>query len=344
MQTMNRSDHHMEGLRLPYLEGLLSPEEKADFEDHIHDCPVCRAKLAEMNHWASTLAANAQAMCPEPWELFDYVTTGKDALGIVSSHLDKCPSCSEVADSFRTHADREGVPGHLWEKMRGTAGEPPAERRTAPLSDRLIELLDRLWFFCRPVVLVPAAVAATVLLLIVFYPTHPATRLVALSSVTWTPESSTLNIMGDSPPESLPADAKKKRLAVVILLTNFKQPPDQNRIDSFYRSIEPPINIRDRYDLVSPAVFDHAIGRDPARPVDDQSIVAGMRSKLEVSEVLLVEIVQSGKSFSIEARLRNTGTGSITKETDTRNLTEGELIPKLGDVLLDMLNHQSVRQ
>jgi len=190
---------------------------------------------------------------------------------------------------------------------------------------------------------VPAAVALTVLLVVMFYPAHPVTRVVALSPVTWGPEPSVLNLMGERVPEAMPTGAKKKRLAIVILLSNFTHLPEQNRIDTLYRSLEPPIEVRDRYDLISPAVFDHTIGGDPAVGTDDRSIVAALRSRLDVSEVLLVDIKQSGKNIVIEARLRNAVTGGITRQSEVRSVPEGELIPKLEQVVLDVLHQGNAR-
>ena len=99
----------------------------------------------------------------------------------------------------------------------------------------------------RPVALVPLAVAAAVFLIVLLHPFGPAPIKVALSSVTWGPEPSALNIMGGDSSTSLPAETKQERLGVVIFFSNVKQIPDQNHIDSFYRALEPPRSIRDRY-------------------------------------------------------------------------------------------------
>ncbi|MBI4961754.1 MAG: zf-HC2 domain-containing protein [Desulfomonile tiedjei] len=339
---MNKSDH-IDDLRLPYLEGLLSPEERASFEDHVRDCSDCKSKLEETRRWTSLLEKNTQAMCPEPWEIFDQVQMGKDPLGIISSHLNKCHSCNEIAESFRADLHERGVPTTLWARMQGLAGDRSEDRPARSSFLWFTELLDRLQDLFRPVALVPAAVAVALLCVVIFYPTQSIHRTMALSSVAWAPGPSDLRIMGKVPPEGMPTDAQKERLAVVVLLTNFKHPPDQNRIDAFYRSLEPPIDVRERYDVVSPSDLERAVGPDRLKALDDKAIAAEMSSKLGISRLLVLEIVQSGERFGIVARFTDTTTGDIVREEDSRDLTEAQLIPTLERLALSALDHQSAR-
>src|SRR5271157_159548 len=104
------SNHHMDDLRLPYLEGLLSPEEQSNFEAHLRKCRACTSKLEEMSQWVSTFKDNAPEMCPEGWELFDYVRSGKDPSGMMLSHLKTCASCRADAESFRAYTSKQVVP------------------------------------------------------------------------------------------------------------------------------------------------------------------------------------------------------------------------------------------
>ena len=121
-------DDHVDDLRLPYLEGLLSPEEKASFEDHLDQCPACKSKLEEMSRWASVLGENAHEMCPDAWELFDYVRSGKDLRGTISSHVETCHLCSTDVESFRKEISAEAVPEALWKKMQNLSQARVADR------------------------------------------------------------------------------------------------------------------------------------------------------------------------------------------------------------------------
>lgn len=334
------SSGHVDKLGLAYLEGLLSPDEKAEFEEHIHNCSECESKIEETRRWASLLKENPRAMCPELWEIYDQVWKGKQPLGIGSSHVQECAPCHEIAESLKTCRSEQGMPNELWVRMTELSGETLAHRPQPSGPGLLTRALDRLLDLIRPIALVPAAVAIGILFLVIFYPAHPTQRTLALSTVNWSADSSGLGLMGKEPPETTSTQAHKKRLAIVVFLTNFKHLPDQNRIDDFYRSIEPPIDVRARYDVVSPGDLERTIAPEALKSAEDESIAAEMTSKLGISRLLVLEISQSGKGFAIRARLSDTTTGSIFREQGSENLTEAQIIPVLEKMTGSMLEHQ----
>ena len=316
-------DHHVDDLRAPYLENLLSPKERSNFEEHLRQCPACASKLEEMSRWVSVFKDNAREMCPDGWELFDYVRSGKDTRGMISSHLDTCPSCRADAESFRADVSKRAMSADLWRKMKSLPVQQPASRGADGSYQWISDVVDRIMDLLRPVALVPLAVAAAVFLIVLLYPFGPASINVALSSVTWGPDSSALNIMGGDSSTSLPAEAKQERLGVVILFSNVKQIPDQSRIDSFYRALEPPGDVRDRYYIVSPKELGRVAGADLLKAADDKSLIAVMRSKLGISEALIVEIVPRDDKYGIVARLIDTGAGRVIRTWNSGKLTEG---------------------
>ncbi|MGO9117449.1 MAG: anti-sigma factor family protein [Desulfomonilaceae bacterium] len=330
-------DNHVDDLRLPYLEGLLSPEEKANFEDHLDQCPACKSRLKEMSRWTSILRENAREMCPESWELFDYVRTGKDLRGTISSHVETCHLCGTDVESFRKEISEKAVPDALWKKMQTLSGTTVADRPYGTASQWVLEKLGSLVELFRPMVLVPVAVAVTVLLVVLLYPTGPAPMTVALSSVKWGPGPSASNLMGRESHDSLPSEAKKEQLGVVILFSNVKHPPDRNLTDSLYRAIEPPKDVRDRYNVVSPDEISQVAGKDLLNTRDEESLVKVMRSKLKISRAFVIEIVPSGNRYGIVARLINADTGIPTEKWDSSNLTDAELpaaLERAGEALL----------
>jgi hypothetical protein len=339
METMKDQllDDHVDDLRLPYLEGLLSPEEKANFEDHLDQCPACKSKLEEMSRWNSILSENAREMCPDAWELFDYVRSGKDLRGTISSHVETCHLCSTDVESFRKEISAEAVPEALWKKMQNLSRPRVADRPRTTASQWLLEKLGSLMEMFRPTMLVPAAVAVTILLVVFLYPTGPVPTMVALSSVKWGPEPSALNLMGVDKDSILPSEARKELLGVVIRFSNVKQPPDQNLIDSLYRSVEPAKDVRDRYNVVSPDEIRQVAGKDLLNARDEDSLVKVMRSKLKISKAFVIEIVPSGNRYGVVARLINTDTGAASEKWDSWNLTEAELpaaVERAGEALL----------
>ena len=329
--TEQALDHHVDDLRVPYLEGLLSPEERSSFEDHVRQCPSCASKLTEMSRWISAFKDNAAEMCPESWELFDYVRRGDDPRGMMSSHLKTCASCGADAESFKARAAAQVVPADLWRKMTSLSGKQPASRGAERLHQWISDAAGRVMDLLRPAVLVPITVAATVFAIVLLYPTGPAPIKVALSSVNWGPGPSALNIMGTDSQTGLPAGAKRERLGVVILFGKVKQVPDQNRIDSLYRALEPPGSVRDRYQVVSPLELRRAAGADLRKAADDKALIAVMRSKLGISKALMVEIAPKDDRYEILARLIDTGSGHVIRTWNSGKLTKAELVSALED-------------
>ena len=330
-------DQHVDDLRLPYLEGLLSSEERSNFEDHLRQCPTCTSKLEEMSRWVSSFKENAREMCPEEWELFDYVRSGKDPHGMMSSHLDACPLCRADAESFEAVASKQTVPADLWRKMKGLSGAPVVDRSVGASYQWIWEAVDRLMDLFRPAVLAPVAVAVTILIVVFLYPAGPTARMVALSSVKWGPAPSSWTLMSPDRPTSLPDGAKKERLGAVILFSNVKHLPDQNLTDSFYRAIEPAKQIRDQYDVVSPEELRQVAGEELLKASDEKALVEVMRSKMKISKAVVIEIVPSKEKYGIVAHLIDTATGGIIGKQDSWNLTEAQLAPALESATKSLL-------
>ncbi len=332
------SDHHVNDMRLPYMEGLLSPEERTDFESHVQRCPECASKLEEMSQWVSVVKDNARALCPDGWELLDYAQKGKDPRGIISRHLEQCDSCSDDVESFRISAVKQGVPADLWVKMKRLSVGASAVRGTESRLQWVREMLETVVDLFRPAVLVPAAVAVVVLIVALSYHMTPVPRMVALSSVTWGAGTSDLNLMGGDRSATLPADTEKKRLATVLLLTNFKHPLDQDSVDYLYRALEPPSRISERYQIVSPEEFKHVAGQDLLGAADDKALASTMRAKLKIAELLIIELVKEDGRFGIRARLLDTATGSTTRQHDWGKLNQSELVPVMEKATLSLVD------
>lgn len=332
------SDHHVDDMRLPYMEGLLSPEERADFENHVRRCPDCASKLEEMSRWVSVVKDNARALCPDGWELLEYAQTGKDPRGTISRHLKQCDPCSADVESFRTSTVKQGVPADLWAQMKRLSVGASAVRATESRLEWVREMLGMLADLFRPAVLVPAAVAVVVLIVAVSYHMTPVPRMVALSSVTWGTGTSGLDLMGGERSATLPADTEKKRLATVLLLTNFKHPLDQNRVDSLYRALEPPSRVRERYQIVSPEEFKHVAGQDLLGAADDKALAGTMRGKLNIAELVIIELVKEGERFGIRTRLLDTATGTTIGQHDWGNINQADLASAMEKATLSLVD------
>ncbi len=330
---------HLDDFRLPYLEDLLSPEERASFEEHLDQCPACKSKLEEMSRWNSILTENAGEICPDSWELFDYVRVGKDPRGTISSHLETCLLCRPDAETFRKEISEAAVPEALWKRMQSLSGTPVAERPHHTASQWVMEKLATLMDLLQPRMLVPVAVAATVLIVVLLYPTGPAPMRVALSSVNWGAQPSGWDLMGAQTNGISPTGAKKEVLGIVILFSNLKRPPNQDLTDSLYRAIEPPKEVRDSYEVVSPDEIRRAAGEDLLNAPDERSLVKVLLSKAKISKALLIERLPSGNRYGVVARLINAETGVTEEKRDSWNLAEAELPAALEHATEALLHH-----
>ncbi len=316
-------DQHIDELRLAYSENLLSPAERSKFEEHLNKCPDCVKKMADWTNWIDIVKTNKHALCPEGWELFDYVGGAEDASAILASHVDHCESCRDTVEAFRKPARKEGVPDALWDKMTRLHAQSFTEPKSV-VGTWIGALLDQISDFFRLRLVLAGAVAAAILVAVIMYPTGTSGPLLGLSTVSWGPSHS-INLMG--PPNVLvpKAGAKKDRLAIIIYFVNFKSKPEGKRIDSFYRLLAPGKDVLLRYDVVSPSEVKAAFESSGLKGGGKDEVLRVVRDKLSVSQALIMELSQKGDRFSIRAELMNAVSGNVIRERGITDISEADL-------------------
>lgn len=314
---------HIDDLRLAYSENLLSAEERVKFEEHLQKCQDCAKKMTDLTKWMDTVKSNKHAFCPEEWELFDYARCVGGASGILDSHVDNCPSCRKTVEAFRELAHNEGVPEELWQRMTGIHEQP----RTAPLAlvrTWFHSLLDQFSDFLRPRFVFAAAVAAAILVAVLIFPTGTSGPVLGLSSVHWGP-SHPLNLMG-RPERAVPKGApKKERLAIVLYFNDFKSQPDQERIDSFYKMLDPGRDVRLSYDLVSPSDVKEALESAGSKEGGKNEVLRVVRDKLFVTQMLIMEISEKADRFGIKVELMDAKAGTLIRGRELVDIREADL-------------------
>jgi hypothetical protein len=310
--------NHFEDLRLAYLENILSPEEKTAFEQHLSSCSNCNEQLEDLARFNRLLEANRDALCPAEWELFDSACNHEYRNDALTTHLQLCPDCRSIVESFKTCTNTNGMPDKLWNMATHSTPAPVA--RPAQITQGFLQKLRQfISDFLPPAPILTGATAVAIILVIVLYPQLAAKSEVVFSSVAWGTSSSTLMGLPESG-SSLP----KTRLAMIISLGDFKTLPDQSRIDALYRYVEPSVNARLRYDIISPFQIKEAIETSGTK-LNIKQVLPTLKEKLDARDVLVIEIFEKGDRFRIHAYMVSTDSGNIVAEHKITNVQVDDL-------------------
>jgi hypothetical protein len=316
-------NEHIEELRLAYLEGLLPPEERSKFEEHLKQCPDCAKQTEDMFRWIALVKTNKDALCPEEWELFDYACGRRNFTDALASHMGHCPSCRKSVEEFRAPAPKESVSEALWERMT-LLDERPARESSGIRDTRIYRLWEQLANLFSPPLALAGAMAAAILVVVLLYPSGPSGPLLGLSSVAWTPDHAFSNLMGE--PAGHPTDiAGKERLAAVIYFRDFKRKPEGERIDSLYRLLDPGREVRLHYNVVSPSQVKEALERSGMNKGAKDEVLRVLRDKLSVSRALVMELSEEGDRFRIHAWLMDTEVGTVVRESEIPDVRKANL-------------------
>ncbi len=239
----------------------------------------------------SALRENKQAFCLEPWELHDFAQIGEDPDGVISHHVEHCPLCSEDIRTWKSALSEEPMPAELWSQVRKRlpmqAGEQILSVRPK-WSQILWENLVRFW---KGPAMAAGAVAAVLLLVVIFY---------------------------QAPIEPMIPKAKSipQKTALVVLFKDFKVPLPQDQIDSLYEALEPSRELNDRYNIISPAETSEVIKSGKVPSDDESAMIEGLRKNLDVSRVLVVVVFPSADKLAARIEFIDTISG---KTLQTRN-------------------------
>ncbi|MFH1116162.1 MAG: zf-HC2 domain-containing protein [Pseudomonadota bacterium] len=336
MKTLDEelSAKHIRDFRVAYLENLLTPEEMSAVEKHVQICDECRTELESMKQWENMLRTNKDSMCPEPWDLFEYVRSGQDPGGTLGAHVDQCALCRSDAMAFAAEPQQKGVPSDLWEKIAGLSADRVEQARPAGRETYLGRLAASWSSFLR--VAVPAVAAAAILFMVVFH--HSADRsmlpVVGLSPVQWDMKAVGSGDMAPVPKAIVP---KKERLAIVLLFQGFDKTPPPARIDSLYLALKPTEGLLGRYTAVSPLEVKKSMEENRVKGPDREDLCRMLHDKLRVDRVVLLTIDKHGTSFTIEAALTDPADLKTIRRRDVKSVSEAQLAAELKDAALSVL-------
>lgn len=306
------SSEHPDALLLPYVEDMITPREKADVEEHLSTCEQCAVRAEKLREAIAALKQNKQAFCPEPWELHDFAQSGNDPHGDISLHVEHCPLCSEDLRAWEMAQSEEPMPAELWNRLRerlprAALKQMPSERPRWVQTIR--ESLARFW---KAPAMAAGAVAAMMLLVVIFYqaPMEPMVPK----------------------PKSLPDKA-----AFVVFFKDFKDPLPQKQIESLYEALKPSTELNERYNIVSPAETSEVIKSGKVPSHDRSAMIDGLRKNFNVSRALVITVFPSADKLAVRTELIDTISGNTLQTKTAEKVDQSELPVRVRSYAIGML-------
>lgn len=325
------SEERMRDLQLLYLEDMLDPGQKKEFEEHLRTCDDCSRQLEELTQWVNTLKNNKEAFCPELWEVYEQVRGREDSARVIHAHLDQCPSCREDANALKAGTGEKVMPAELWDSFKAQFPEPVAAKPEGLVTQWLSGFMEQLSALFRPPLIAAGAVAAAILVVLILYPGGVAPPVVGLSSVTWKEVDLRSRVMGTPPPVeqrgTVPLD--RERVAILIFFRDFKKPFTQERIDSLYWAVKPTESITDRFDVLPPARIKETLSEKTAEADTRQKLLERLHEKLGVAQVVALTVAPSANGFGIQSERLDARTGEVLRKGISKDASVEDLPSEL---------------
>jgi hypothetical protein len=315
---------HPDGLLLPYLEDMLSPEERLDLERHLRGCERCSSELRELDRITASLRENKPAFCPDSAEIIQFSEGGHDPEGRISRHLKACPTCLALVEACRTESPPETMSPELWARLQerlGTKGgtRVPVLEETSPgFAERF-----RNWF--RVPAFAAGAVAAAILLVVVLYPRDFTVPNMGLSSVTW---------------EGVPKPkAIRDRAVFLMTFKGLAEPLPQKRIDEIYQALKPDMELSERFEVISPSELRAAAksGEVWLDPKQLKETVESLHKKLNASRVAMITLEPSNGKYSVKVELWDAASGASLNQKAESGIPENSLPDKIRGMVFSMM-------
>ncbi|MBI5571366.1 MAG: zf-HC2 domain-containing protein [Desulfomonile tiedjei] len=309
--TPPSSGRHPDDLLLPYLEGRLAPDETTMVEEHLRTCDECRTLKEQLAETVAVLTANREALCPEPWQLYELVNYGQDPDGSVATHLEQCSACKEIARSVTEKLPSDRIPAQVSHALKAHVAQiaTPPSRQEEPRES----LLERLYRRYR----LPAfsvGLAAAILALVILLPS-PAFRSGFLpSSVTW-----------ENVPKPKSFGQGMKRAAMVLFVKDSGRTLPQKEVDALYEALAPTMELYQRFQIVSPAQIADLIAKRRYRNDTVSEMVARLHSDLDVSVAALIALQPEEKGTAVAVEIVDAASGAIEAKKSERAVPDSEL-------------------
>ena len=257
-------------------------------------------------------------------ELYEYVHYGTDPDGVIGPHVKTCESCRVVVNELTLQVSPDRLPERLWTDMKRQLPSPARVSAAAqPEAESFFDRVYRMFRF--PAVAVGVATAVLLCFVLLRAPEMPQS-VIALSSAGWT----------NAPkPKSLQQGAKSA--AIVLVLEDFDSPWPQKKIDRLYNALVPPVDVYDRFRIVSPREVRDALDRSDRKLPDTKAVIQALAKKMSLATVVVVTVTARGQAASVQVDAVDASSGSVTAQKTAANVPAANLEATVKELTLAAL-------
>lgn len=315
---------HPDELLLPYLEEMLSPEQKLDLERHLSGCERCSSELRELDRITAALGKNKLAFCPDSTEIIQFSESGRDPEGRISRHLKACPTCLAFAEACRTETPPETMSPELWERVQERLGTKRGAR-VPEYEEAAPGFAERFWNWFRAPAFAAGAVAAAILLVVVLYPRDFTVPNVGLSSVTWE---------GGPKPKAI-----RDRAAFLVTFKGLAEPLSQKSVDEIYQALKPDMGLSERFEVISPSELRAAAksGEVLLDPKQLKETVESLHKKLNASRVAMITLEPANGKYSVKVELWDAASGASLNQKTESAIPENLLPDRIREMVFNLM-------
>jgi hypothetical protein len=315
---------HPSDLLLPYVEGLLARAQQDMVEGHLRGCAACASEVEQLRETIALLGAHKEAFRPEEWELYEHVHYGTDPKSLIGRHLHHCGSCREVVRTLTEQVSPSQMPDRFWHGVKQQF--PSAERSPSSAQPDSESLFDRVCRMFRFPALAVATAAAAVLVFVLLSPPQMPHTVMALSSVAW-----------ENAPKPKALQPSGKSAAIVLVLGDFEPPWTQDRIDKLYEALMPPVEVYDRFRVLSPRAVKGSLDRSALALRDTGAAVAALAQKLGLTAVVVVTLAGRRQAASVQVDVIDASSGRVTAQKTAAPVPSANLVPTINALVLAAL-------
>lgn len=326
-----RYGEHPEDTFLSLLEGRLSQEERAMIENHITECTECSREYKTFTSIVDHLKTNKDLFCPEPWQLHEFLETGRDPDGNVSDHIHRCALCQEEIAAYEHRPVTVELPERVrveLERRICNETQTATGSSLASVASRFIEWLTS----ASRISGVAVAAAAAVLALVLIYPREHVTQFAGLSTVTWNEPQGALV------PKTGLFEAKKPTVGALIVFQGFKKPPNQELVDELYRALRPTVEMRRAFGFVPPSDIRTMVAEEGLDSSNWKTMMEKLRTRFGAADAIVAELAPAGDRFRIEWQLIQIEPYRVLKKEVREGVSEKELPAAMKAALPSLLS------
>ncbi len=310
-----------------------APDEVAELEAHLKECPSCQEEMTALKRMETFLIQNkdlvAESLSPCPSiEKLSAFATGEMTEDALEYHIQLCNKCREHVALIRELLQEEIQASHRSaskrEKQRfceaalqAYPDNKPRQRAVRTVFDRLNDL------FYIPSLALGAAVAALLMIVIMPKAPHEMQLVPALSNVVW--EKPSVQAKGDLAPKTSPL--ARKKIALILLFRGPEQATPENA-DQIYARLDIAKRLGATYDFLSPNDVSTALG---GRLISESliSVSHDVFEKTDADYLLTFEILKSNSDTVLNGTLFERGREIYRGSISRTGLTVSQVPPKI---------------